>query len=234
MKEIIDIVHKSIYSFFDVCEDGKEEPMSDKDKLLLNVNKAICTNLKALEQETCGDVISREAVLKEQYRIDDSATLSARDVVNVEDIEQLPSVTPAEKIGQWVFNDTVNEHAHCSECGHGNVDLVDGKTHNYCECCGAKMEMPENRDGKMSRESAIRYCDEYLATNNVSNIDKEFLKTAKEALQQEPKEEVLSKLRAEIEEMPKTYPFVNHLNTYVKDDDVIKIIDKYEEEESEG
>ena len=45
--------------------------------------------------------------------------------------------------------------------------------------------------------------------------------------------EVLDKIRAEIEEMPKTYPFVNHLNTYVKDD-VIKIIDKYKEEDSEG
>ena len=41
----------------------------------------------------CADVISREAVLKKQYRIDDSATLSTRDVVNVEDIEDAPSVT---------------------------------------------------------------------------------------------------------------------------------------------
>lgn len=50
MKEIIDIVHKSIYPFFDVCE-NEEEPLSDKDKLLLKVNKAICNNLKALKQE---------------------------------------------------------------------------------------------------------------------------------------------------------------------------------------
>lgn len=50
MKEIIDVIHKSIYPFFDVCED-EEEPLSDKDKLLLEVNKAICNNLKALEQE---------------------------------------------------------------------------------------------------------------------------------------------------------------------------------------
>ena len=39
----------------------------------------------------------------------------------------------------------------------------------------------------MSREDVIRYCEEYLATNNVSNIDKEFLRTAKEALQKEVK-----------------------------------------------
>ena len=187
------------------------------------------------EEMTKEDAISRQDMLDEIDRISVKAFEAYEASTDLHTIVamMMPSVTPAEdkKIGQWVFNDTAEEHAHCSECGYGNVDLVNGKTHNYCECCGAKMEMPEN---KMSRENAIRYCDEYLATNNVSNIDKEFLRTAKEALQQEPKEEVLSKLRAEIEEMPKTYPFVNHINTYVKDDDVIKIIDKYEEEESEG
>ena len=63
MKEILDVIHKTIYQFFDVCEDDEEVPMSDKDKLLLEVNKAICNNLKALEQEPCGDCISRAEVL---------------------------------------------------------------------------------------------------------------------------------------------------------------------------
>ncbi len=45
------IIHKTIYQFFDACEDDEEAPMSDKDKLLLEVNKAICNNLKALEKE---------------------------------------------------------------------------------------------------------------------------------------------------------------------------------------
>lgn len=67
MKEIIDIVHKSILPFFDVCE-NEEEPLSDKDKLLLKVNKAICNNLKALEQEprkghwNCGDDMFEYAI----------------------------------------------------------------------------------------------------------------------------------------------------------------------------
>lgn len=135
------------------------------------------------EEITKEDAISRQDVLGEINRVSIKAFETYNDYANLYDfVAELPSVTPAEnkKIGQWVFNDTAKEHAHCSECGHGNVDLVDGKTHNYCECCGAKMEMPES---KMSRENAIRYCDEYLATNNVSNIDKEFLRTAKEALQ---------------------------------------------------
>ncbi len=44
---------------------------------------------------------------------------------------------------------------------------------------------------------------------------------------------VLDKIRAEIEELPKTYPFVNHYDRYVKEDDVKKIIDKYMTEGSE-
>lgn len=51
MKEILNVIHNTIYQFFDVCNDDEEVPMSDKDKLLLKVNKAICNNLKALEQE---------------------------------------------------------------------------------------------------------------------------------------------------------------------------------------
>ena len=42
-QEAIDLVHKTIYSFFD---DGSE--MSINDKLLLQVNKAICNGIKEL------------------------------------------------------------------------------------------------------------------------------------------------------------------------------------------
>lgn len=50
MKEILDVIHKTIYQFFDVCGDDDEEmPLTDKDKLLLKINKAICNELKALE-----------------------------------------------------------------------------------------------------------------------------------------------------------------------------------------
>jgi DNA-directed RNA polymerase subunit RPC12/RpoP len=50
IKTINDIVHKTIYGFFDICGD-EETPMTDKDKLLLEVNKAVCNNIKDLEQE---------------------------------------------------------------------------------------------------------------------------------------------------------------------------------------
>ena len=44
-----------------------------------------------------------------------------------------------ERNGHWIFVDNTHEHARCSECGYGNVDLFDGKTHNYCPNCGADM-----------------------------------------------------------------------------------------------
>ena len=56
VKEILNVIYKTIYQFFDVCGDDEEVPMSDKDKLLLEVNKAICNNLKVLEQKPCEDV----------------------------------------------------------------------------------------------------------------------------------------------------------------------------------
>ena len=37
--------------------------------------------------------------------------------------------------------------------------------------------------------------------------------------------ENIEKAKAEIKALPKTYPFVNHFDTYVKEDDVLKILD---------
>ena len=50
------------------------------------------------------------------------------------------------------------------------------------------------------------------------------LDKAIEALEQDS---ILDKIKAEIEALPKTYPFVNHFDMYVKVIDVTKIIDKY-------
>lgn len=58
----------------------------------------------------------------------------------------------------------------------------------------------------------------------------EWLKDYKRLKAQEP---VLDKIRAEIEALPKTYPFINHIDTYVKEDDVKRIIDKYKAESEE-
>jgi len=47
------------------------------------------------------------------------------------------------------------------------------------------------------------------------------------------REYIFGKIRAEIEALPKTYPFVNHFDMYVKVSDVTKIIDKYKAGEEE-
>jgi hypothetical protein len=89
VKEILNIIHKTIYQFFDACE--KDAPMSDKDKLLLEVNKAICNNLKALVQP-CEDCISREGTIKS---IENMKRFQQDTDDICEMIQNLPSVTPS-------------------------------------------------------------------------------------------------------------------------------------------
>ncbi len=45
---VINTIHKTIYGFFDVVDDDSEEPINDKDKLLLSINKGISNAVKAL------------------------------------------------------------------------------------------------------------------------------------------------------------------------------------------
>ena len=42
-------------------------------------------------------------------------------------------------------------------------------------------------------------------------------------------DKTLEEIRKEITDLPKTYPFINHIDTYVKTDDVIRIIDRHTE-----
>ena len=106
--------------------------------------------------QDCSDAISRQAVLDMQYRIDDSATLSTRDVVNVDDIENLPPVTPKPKtakpkIGRWIYGEdnlgTGRDGWYCNQCGHfefwdysSNMKSAKLNLPNPCPNCGVKME----------------------------------------------------------------------------------------------
>lgn len=105
-----------------------------------------------LEQQSCEDVISRQAVLSMQYRIDDSATLSTRDVVNVDDIENLLPVTPQPKTGHWIERRnkaTGHIESVCSECG-----AEEGYPYNdYCGNCGAKMFEPQESEVEKNEET---------------------------------------------------------------------------------
>ena len=45
---VIDVVHHTIYEFFDVVEDDDESPFTYKDMKLLELNKSISTRVKDL------------------------------------------------------------------------------------------------------------------------------------------------------------------------------------------
>ena len=143
MNEILDVIHKTIYQFFDVCGDNEEVSISDKDKLLLEVNKAICNNLKILEQESCEDVISRQAVLnaitanciwENEYNLTSSRIKKA--------VESLPPVNPQSKMGHWIDTDNYYQRWKCSECNCHTRDTQPP----YCPNCGAKMFEPQESE----------------------------------------------------------------------------------------
>ena len=96
------------------------------------------------------DYISREELLKHQYRIDDSASLSTRDVVNVEDIEDCPPADVRENVrGKWIYPNNCSpissplyNHPYmwksiCSNCNTGFPTI--NKNYKFCPECGADM-----------------------------------------------------------------------------------------------
>lgn len=104
-EEIIDVIHKTMYQFFDVCGDNEEVPMSDKDELLLSVNKAICNNIKALE-ESCEDAVSRKAIVEMLNARGQGSVMTYDHFIEL--LYKLPSATTTQK---WIP---------CSENGDEN------------------------------------------------------------------------------------------------------------------
>jgi hypothetical protein len=110
--------------------------------------EALQMAIKALEQESCEDCISREAVLAMSDYIGETPTYDdplgeVEEVVRVKDIMALPPVAPARKKGKpiydidsqdWEFNRPIK----CPFCN----ERFDYSNH-YCHNCGAEMEMEE-------------------------------------------------------------------------------------------
>ena len=49
LTKAIDTIHATLYTFFDQ-NTTEEEPFTEKDKLILDINKAVCTNIKKLKE----------------------------------------------------------------------------------------------------------------------------------------------------------------------------------------
>ena len=96
--------------------------------------------IEALKAEPCWDCVSREAILKEmneRHKNGDAITLGY--------IKNLPSVTPKQKTGKWVKEETIygwdGKSYQCSVCGrsiHLDTKAEDLKDYSYCHC-GADM-----------------------------------------------------------------------------------------------
>ena len=128
-------------------KEAKEIIIKERDSLKANpivkvedcLYEALEIAIKALGQQPCEDCISRA----EAFHI-----LECNKNVYVEDIEELPSVTPELIKGRWieVIDDTdssgrkKNWHYKCSICGNEDSGLGE---YNYCPICGAEMSESE-------------------------------------------------------------------------------------------
>ena len=102
--------------------------------------------IKALEQESCEDAISRQAVLSKikevcfseewlQFRVDNGSSGQRDFLINY--IEQLPPATPQLKTGRWINVDET--HSKCDRCeAVFEITSPNGEV-NYCPNCGTKM-----------------------------------------------------------------------------------------------
>jgi len=113
------------------------EPQYDTDRIEDAVEMAI----KALEQEPCADMVSRDAMWEVLQR------LYGTEGELVEELMSLPPVLPMPKMGHWEWNQyDANPkigNFHCSLC-HSI-----GRTYfDYCPYCGANMsEIPTGAEG---------------------------------------------------------------------------------------
>ncbi len=99
--------------------------------------------IKALEQESCEDAISRQAVLD----IVDSYSESQSNVEDVtqdiiSDIVVLPPVTPQPKTGHWIKSK--DGYMRCDVCGSRGSAIKA----RFCHHCGTKMVESQKRSDK--------------------------------------------------------------------------------------
>ncbi len=140
-EEIKDELYRMLSDVVNVGYPGMSDTQGDRYK------EAVKLAIKALEQEPCENMVSRQAVIDATVKknsIWNSITNSKGE--NLEEIiSQLPPVAPQIKIGHWIelgYVGNDNYDFECSECHHTDTHSKTVKV-NYCWCCGIKMEVEE-------------------------------------------------------------------------------------------
>jgi hypothetical protein len=118
----------------------------------LYVDEAIDYAIKVLEQQPSEDYISRKSVntlVDELARAisDERCCITTRGrstATIMQDILNLPSVTPTRPKGKWIDDSKEDSYyANCSHCDYQIDTHYERGYLNYCPNCGAKMEVEE-------------------------------------------------------------------------------------------
>ena len=91
--------------------------------------------IKALEQQPCADMVSRDAMWEVLQR------LYGTEGELVEELMSLPPVLPMPKMGKWIYNKEEDSYR-CSLCTFPcHKDNMGAIPTRYCAECGAVMEV---------------------------------------------------------------------------------------------
>lgn len=99
---------------------------------------ALQNAIKALEQEPCADMVSRDAMWEVLQR------LYGTEGELVEELMSLPPVLPMPKMGKWEYIKKEDSYK-CSLCGFPcHKDNLGAIPTKYCAGCGANMQEVED------------------------------------------------------------------------------------------
>lgn len=120
-----------------------------------NEVEALEMAIEALEQETCEDVISRQAAQIELTKCEVIDAYDENDNLvgcyNADTVDSivrnLPPVTPQQKYGKWVRID--KDKCKCDQCEVISfVAMYPNGDANYCPNCGCRMIEPQESEDK--------------------------------------------------------------------------------------